>query len=50
MRQRGWMEYLEEEYFTLNYHLGKANVVVDALNQKSQVVLAIYSFSGVANA
>ena len=32
MRQRMWMEYLEDYDFTLNYHLGKANVVVDALN------------------
>ena len=27
MRQRGWMEYLEDYDFTLHYHLGKANVV-----------------------
>ena len=40
MRQRTWMEYMEDYDFTLHYHLGKENVVSDALNQKSQGVLA----------
>ena len=40
MRQRRWMEFLEDYDFTLHYHPGKANVVVDALNRKSQGVLA----------
>ena len=40
MRQRRWMEYLEDYDFTLHYHPGKANVVVDALNRKSREVLA----------
>ena len=40
MRQRWWMEYLEDYEFTLYYHPGKANVVVDALSRKSQGVLA----------
>ena len=40
MRQRRWMEYLEAYDFTLHYHLGKENVVVDALNRKSGGVLA----------
>ena len=40
MRQRKWMEYLEDYDFILYYHSGKANVVVDALNRKSQGVLA----------
>ena len=40
MRQCRWMEFLEDYAFTLHYHLGKANVVVDALNRKSQGVLA----------
>ena len=40
MRQRRWMEYLEDYDFTLHYHPGKANVVVDALIQKSWGVLA----------
>ena len=40
MRQRRWMEFLEDYDFTLHYHPGKANVVADALNRKSQGVLA----------
>ena len=35
MRQRRWMEFLEDYDFTLHYHPGKANVVADALSQKS---------------
>ena len=34
------MEYLEEYDFTLHYHPGKANVMADALSQKSRGVLA----------
>ena len=40
MRQRRYMEYLEDYDFTLHYHLGKANVVADALSRKSRGVLA----------
>ena len=40
MKQRRWMEFLEDYDFTLHYHLGKANVVADALSRKSQGVLA----------
>ena len=40
MRQRRWMEYLEDYDFTLHYHPGKANVVVYALSRKSRGVLA----------
>ena len=40
MRQRKWMEYLEDYDFTLHYHPDKANVVVDALIWKSRGVLA----------
>ena len=39
MRQRRWMEYLKDYDFTLHYHPGKANVVVDAINRKSRGVL-----------
>ena len=39
MRQCRWMEYLEDYDFTLHYHPGKANVVVDVLNWKSRGVL-----------
>ena len=40
MRQRRWMEYLEDYDFNLHYHPGKANVVVDAFNRKSRGVFA----------
>ena len=36
LRQRRWVEYLEDYDFTLNYHPGKAKVVADALNRKSR--------------
>ena len=40
MRQRRWMEFLEDYDFNLHYHPGKANVVADALSRKSQGALA----------
>ena len=40
MRQRRWMEYLEDYDFTFHYHPSKANVVADALSQRSRGVLA----------
>ena len=40
MRQRRWIEFLEDYGFTLHYHPGKANVVADALNRKSRGALA----------
>ena len=40
MRQRRWMEFLEDYDFTLHYHSSKANVVADALSQKSWGALA----------
>ena len=40
MRQRKWMEFLEDYDFTLHYHPGKENVVANALNRKSRGVLA----------
>ena len=39
MRQRRWIEFLEDYEFTLHYHLGKSNVVADALSQKSRGAL-----------
>ena len=39
MRQHKWMEVLEDYDFTLHYHPSKANVVANALSQKSQGVL-----------
>ena len=44
MRQRRWMEYLEDYDFTLHYHPSKANVVVNALSRKSRGVLASITF------
>ena len=40
MRQRRWMEFLEDYDFTLHYHPGKANVVADVLSKKSRGALA----------
>ena len=40
MRQRRWMEYLEDYDFTLHYNPSKENVVADALSRKSRGVLA----------
>ena len=40
MRQKRWMEFLEDYNFTLNYHPGKENVVADALSRKSRGALA----------
>ena len=40
MRQRRWMEYLEDYDFTLHYHPGKANGVANTLSRKSRGVLA----------
>ena len=40
MRQRRWMEFLEDYDFTLHYHLGKENGVADALSRKSWGALA----------
>ena len=40
VRQRRWMEFLEDYDFTLHYHPGKANVVAEALSQKSRGALA----------
>ena len=40
MKQRRWMDFLEDYDFTLHYHPGKANVVADALDRKSRGVLA----------
>ena len=40
LRQRRWMEFLEDYDFTLQYHPGKANVVVDALSRKTHGLVA----------
>ncbi|XP_058203021.1 uncharacterized protein LOC131317490 [Rhododendron vialii] len=40
MRQRRWMEYIEDYSFMLSYHPGKANVVANALSRKTRGQLA----------
>ena len=40
LRQRRWMELLKDYDCTILYHLGKANVVADALSRKSMGSLA----------
>ena len=50
MRQRGWMEYLEDYDFSLHYHPIKANAVANALSQRSRGVFASVASRGVANA
>jgi hypothetical protein len=46
MRQRRWLELIKDYELEIHYHPGKANVVADALNRKSQVnMLAAHSMS-----
>jgi hypothetical protein len=33
MRQRRWLELIKDYDFEIHYHLGKANVVADALSR-----------------
>jgi hypothetical protein len=37
MRHRRWLELIKDYELEIHYHLGKANVVADALSRKSQV-------------
>ncbi|GKG22985.1 putative reverse transcriptase domain-containing protein, partial [Tanacetum coccineum] len=37
MRQRRWLELLSDYDCDIRYHLGKANVVADALTRKEQI-------------
>jgi hypothetical protein len=41
MRQRRWLELIKNYELEIHYHLGKANVVADALSRKSQVNLMV---------
>jgi hypothetical protein len=41
MRQRRWLELIKDYELEIHYHPGKANVVVDALNRKSQVNMMV---------
>ena len=40
LRQRRWLELISDNDFSIEYHPGKANVVVDALSRKSSGQLA----------
>jgi hypothetical protein len=40
MRQRRWLDLLKDYDCTIQYHLGKANVVADALSRKSAGFMA----------
>jgi hypothetical protein len=37
LRQRHWLELIKDYDLEMHYHLGKANVVADALSRKSYV-------------
>nr|GFD61686.1 DNA/RNA polymerase superfamily protein [Tanacetum cinerariifolium] len=41
MRQRRWLELLKDYDTNIQYHPGKANVVVDALSRKSGMIAGI---------
>nr|GFC64551.1 putative reverse transcriptase domain-containing protein [Tanacetum cinerariifolium] len=41
MRQRRWLELLRDYDTNIQYHPGKANVVVDALSKKSGMIAGI---------
>nr|GFD42831.1 reverse transcriptase [Tanacetum cinerariifolium] len=41
MRQRCWLELLKDYDTNIQYHLGKSNVVADALSRKSGMVAGI---------
>nr|GFC78833.1 putative reverse transcriptase domain-containing protein [Tanacetum cinerariifolium] len=43
MRQRRWLELLKDYDTNIQYHPGKADVVADALNQKSGMI-ACFNF------
>jgi len=38
IRHRRWIELIEDHDCVIHYHLGKANIVADALGQKNKVV------------
>jgi hypothetical protein len=37
LRQRRWLELIKDYDLGINFHLGKSNVVADALSRRSQV-------------
>lgn len=40
LRQVQWLELLKDYDFSINYHLGKANIIADAFSRKFQGILA----------
>ena len=40
LRQRRWFELIKDYDLVIDYHLGKANVVADALSRKSSMTLS----------
>jgi hypothetical protein len=45
MGQRRWLELIKDYDCEINYHPGKANVIVDMLSKKSTVKLAALGIS-----
>jgi hypothetical protein len=45
MRQRRWLELIKDYDCEINYHPGKANVVVNVLSRKSMVALVALGIS-----
>jgi hypothetical protein len=41
MRQRRWLELIKDYEIEIHFHLGKANVVADALSRKRQVSMMV---------
>ena len=41
LRQRRWVEYLKDYDFSFSYHLGRANVVADALSRCTHVMASL---------
>jgi hypothetical protein len=41
MRQRRWLELIKDYELEIHYHVGKANVVADALGMKIQVNMMV---------
>nr|GFB99005.1 reverse transcriptase domain-containing protein [Tanacetum cinerariifolium] len=37
MRQHRWLEFLSDYDYEIRYHMGKANIVADALSRKEQI-------------
>ena len=45
MRQRRWLELFKDYDCIIDYHPGKANVVVDALSRKTIYVLSLKHYT-----